>query len=107
MNYLRKQISPSATTLTDFYTVLSGVGNHTLIKTIIVCNRSATSTAFRISLAIRGAADAISQYWFYDAPILGNETLILDANFSIGYSDVVRVYASLATLTFNISGEEY
>lgn len=49
------QTNPSATTLTDSYTVPAAT--QAIVSSISVANRSAISTSFRISVAIAGAAD--------------------------------------------------
>jgi len=96
------QSNPSAATLTDAYTVPTSTQFR---GKVIVVNRSSTATSFRISLAPNGAADANSQYIAYDVPISGNN-VYESSEFFIDAADVVRVYATLATLTFNITGIE-
>lgn len=98
------QQNPSAATLTDAYTVPSATT--TVVSSITVCNRSSTATSFRISVAAAGAADNNKQYIAYDMPIEGNELVALTLGISLGTTDVVRVYATLATLSFNIFGQE-
>ena len=98
------QTSPSAASLTDSYTVPAVT--KTTVSTITVANRSATATSFRISVAKAGAADALQQYLFYDVPILGNDTFAATIGITLETTDVVRVYATLATLSFNIFGIE-
>jgi len=98
------QSAPAATTLTDAYTVpgaTSAIGS-----SITVCNRSATPTSFRISVAIAGAADATKQYIAFDVPIAANESKSFTIGPTLGAADVVRVYATLATVTFQIFGVE-
>lgn len=98
------QSNPVATTLTDAYTVPAATS--VIVSTITVANRSATATSFRISVAIAGAADANQQYIAYDVPIAGNETISLTIGVTLAATDKVRVYATLATLSFNIFGVE-
>lgn len=98
------QSNPSATTLTDAYTVPSATT--TVISTITITNRSATATSFRISVAVAGAADDNKQYIAYDVPISGNETIAYTMGITLSAADIVRVYATLATLSFNIFGVE-
>jgi len=98
------QTAPSATTLTDSYTVPGAT--QAVVSSVVVCNRSATATSFRISVAVAGAADATKQYLYYDVPIAGNDTFVATIGVSLGAADVVRVYATLATLSFNVFGAE-
>lgn len=98
------QVNPSATTLTDAYTVPSATS--AVISTITVANRSATPTSYRISVAVAGAANNDKQYIAYDAAIGANEVVSYTIGISLAATDVVRVYATLATLSFNIFGVE-
>lgn len=98
------QSNPLAATLTDAYTVAAST--QVIVSTITVANRSATATSFRISVAINGAADSNEQYVAYDVPIGGNETIALTLGITIDATDKIRVYATLATLSFNIFGVE-
>lgn len=94
------QLAPSAASLTDMHTCPDGVGE---IGHLIVCNRSATPTSFRVSIARDGATDATSQYLAYDRAILGNAIERVEG-ICLTSDDVVRAYATLATLTFTLSG---
>lgn len=99
-----KQSKPSATTLTDLYTVPALTS--AICSTITVCNQSATGTSFRISVAPVGAADATSQYLYYDIAIAGNDTFAATLGFALATTDVVRVYNTLATLSFSLFVQE-
>jgi len=98
------QTNPAAATLTDSYTCPAAT--QTIVSSITVCNRSATPTSFRISVAINGAADNNVQYIAFDVPIGANEAIAFTLGITIDATDVIRVFATLATLTFNIYGVE-
>ena len=98
------QSNPSAATSTDLYTVPSST--EAVISTIVVCNRSSTATSFRISVAVDGAALSDEQYLYYDIAIGGNDTFVATLGITLGDTDKIRVYATLATLSFNASGTE-
>lgn len=98
------QANPSATTLTGAYTVPAST--QTIISTVVVTNRSATPTTFRLSVAVAGAADSNEQYIAYDVAIGANETISLTLGITMDATDVLRVYATLATLSFNVFGVE-
>lgn len=98
------QSNPAATTLTDAYTVPGST--YAIVSSVTVCNRSATPTTFRLAVAPAGAVAANQHYLAYDAEILANETWVLTLGVTLQGSDVVRVYATLATLSFNVFGEE-
>ena len=98
------QSDPSAATLTDAYTVPAST--EAVISSIIVANRSGTGTSFRLNIAIAGAVAANEQYIAYDTAIGGNETKSFTLGITLAATDKVRVYATLATLSFNIFGVE-
>lgn len=98
------QSKPAATTLTDAYTVPGAT--QAVVSTITISNQSATATAYRISVAVAGAVDTAAQYIAYDVAIAGNATHALTLGITLGAADVVRVYNTLATLSFNIFGVE-
>jgi ribosomal protein S2 len=98
------QSNPSAATLTDIYTVPGSTS--TVVSTIVVCNRSAVATSFRISIQVANAADDNKQYLYYDVIIPGNDTFTLTLGITLATTDVIAVYATLATLSFNIFGSE-
>ena len=98
------QSNPSAATLTTLYTVpavTTAVGS-----SITICNRSATATSFRLAVRPAGAAIANEQYIYYDVAIGGNDTFIATIGITLATTDVVSVYATLATLSFNLFGTE-
>lgn len=98
------QVNPSAATLTTGYTVPAATS--AVVSTVTVANRSAVATSFRLSVAVAGAADNNIQYLAYDVAINGNETQTFTLGLTLATTDVLRVYATLATLSFNIFGVE-
>lgn len=98
------QVKPVAATLTDAYTVPAVT--QTVVSTITVANQSATPTAFRLSVAVAGAADNVKQYLAFDVPIAGNETKTFTLGLTLGAADVLRVYNTLAMVSFNVFGIE-
>ncbi len=98
------QTKPTAATLTDSYTVPAATS--AVVSTITVCNQSGTPTTYRLSIAVAGAADTTKQYLAYDAPIAGNESRTFTLGVTLATTDVVRVYATLATVSFNVFGVE-
>ena len=98
------QVKPNATTLTTLYTVPGATS--ALATSIVVCNQSAVETKFRVSIAVAAAADNTKQYLYYDAEIAGNDTFIATMAIGMETTDLVRVYATLATLSFTLLGME-
>lgn len=98
------QVSPSATTETALYTVPAATS--AVASSVIVCNRSAVLSTFRISIAVGGAATATKDYIYYDLPIGANDTFIATIGVTLAATDVVRVYASNTNLSFSLYGSE-
>ncbi len=98
------QSDPTAATLTAIYTVPAAT--EAVVSTFVVCNRSATPTTFRMSVAPLGAADANLHYQYFDRYIGANDTFAATFGITLAATDVVRVYATLATLSFSLHGVE-
>lgn len=99
------QLDLTTTALTDLYTV--GASTEAVISTVVIANRSATGTTFR--LAIRTSGDAISNkhYIAYDVPIAANDSTTLTLGITLQATDVVSVSAADADfLSVNIFGTE-
>lgn len=98
------QLTPAATTVTDLYTV--GAGKSATVSSITVCNRAATAATFRVSVAAAGAADALSQYIFYDQAIDANSTFVVTIGITLAATDEIRVYTSTANFSITAFGVE-
>jgi len=98
------QLVPSATTLTDLYAVPAST--NTIVSSVIVCNRGVTASTFRISVAASGAADATSQYLYYDFSVPANDSFVATIGITLAAADVLRIYASSTNLSFVAFGIE-
>ncbi len=98
------QSDPSATTLTTIYTVPAST--EAIISSLTICNRSGTATSFRIAMSPGGGAVANEDYIYYDLPISGNDTFIATIGPTLEAASILRIYATLATLSFNVYGTE-
>lgn len=98
------QAALAATTLTDVYTV--PVSTSTVVSTITVCNRDSVAATIRLSVAIAGAADSTKQYLIYGTTCPGNETIWITIGATLAATDVLRAWASAATVSVNVFGEE-
>ena len=98
------QVHPSATTATTLYTVPSAT--QSIVSTLTVTNQTATAGTYRISLRVAAAADNAKQYIAYDVSLPGNATDTLTLGVTLGATDVITVYASAATFSFNAFGSE-
>ena len=100
------QSNPSATTVTTLYTVPSAT--QAVVSTIAVANQAASSGTYRI--IIQQAADVASvvakQYIAYDSAITANNSTMITIGVTLAASDVIKVYASSATMSFQAFGTE-
>lgn len=101
---ITKQAAPNATTETDLYTVPALTT--CVISSIVVCNRGATATTFRISHSVGGGATANKDYLYYSVIIPPNDTFIATVGPTLNAADKIRVYAGNASLSFTAYGEE-
>jgi hypothetical protein len=98
------QSNPAATTATTLYTVPAAT--QAIVSTITVCNQTATAGTYRIAVRVAGAALAAAQYLAFDVSLPGNATDTLTLGVTLGATDVITVYASAATFSFNAFGSE-
>ena len=98
------QSAPGAATSTTLYTCPSST--QTVLSYIAVVNRSTTPTAYRLGIDVNGAGDSNEDYQHYDTPIGANETHYVMHGATLDASDLIRCYATLATLTFTAHGQE-
>jgi len=99
-----EQSAPAATTETDLYTVPAAT--EAVISSLVVCNRGATPTTFRMYVRVGGAAVDNKQYLYYDIDINQKDTFIGTIGITLAATDVITVYAGNANLSFNLFGVE-
>jgi glucose-6-phosphate dehydrogenase assembly protein OpcA len=98
------QSDPVAATLTTLYTVPAATS--AIVSSVTVCNRSAVATSFRIAVRPAGAAIANQHYLAFDVPIAANEAMSFTLGVTLATTDVLSIFATLATLSFNAYGVE-
>ena len=98
------QSNPSATTATTLYTVPSAT--QTIVSTITVCNQAATAGTYRIAVRPAGATLAAQHYVVFDASLPANTADTLTLGITLNATDVLTVYASSASFSFNAYGSE-
>ena len=98
------QSNPAATTATTLYTVPSATS--TIISTITVCNQTSTAATYRIAVRPAGATLAAQHYVAYDVSLPGNATDTLTLGVTLATTDIVTVYTSATTVSFNAYGSE-
>jgi hypothetical protein len=97
------QSNPAATTATTLYTCPAAT--QTVISSITICNQS-TSGTYRIAVRPNGATLSLEHYVVFDATISANSTVAYTLGITIDASDIVTVYASSASMSFNAFGSE-
>ena len=98
------QVNPSATTATTAYTVPSST--ETVVSSIMICNAGGSPATYRLAVRPNGATLANQHYLVYDSSIAPQSTDTLTLGITLDASDVVTVYASSATVAFNLFGSE-
>jgi hypothetical protein len=98
------QSNPAATTATTLYTVPAS--SSAVISTITVCNQAASAGSYRVAVRPAGATLAAQHYVAYDVVIAANDTTALTLGLTLAATDIVTVYASAATMSFNAYGSE-
>jgi hypothetical protein len=98
------QVNPAATTATTLYTVPSAT--QAVISTIVIANQTATAATFRIAVRPAGATLAAIHYVAYDITVGASDSTALTLGLTLAATDVLTVYASTATVSFNAYGSE-
>ena len=98
------QSNPSATTLTTLYTV--GASTSAVVSTIMICNQASTAATYRIAVSPAGATAEAKHYVVYGATVAASDATALTLGITLATTDVIRVYASSATLSFSAFGSE-
>ena len=98
------QSAPAATTETTLYTVPASTA--TVVSSLVVANRGAAVASFRVSVSVGGGATATKDYLYYDVLLPPADTFVFTGGITLATTDVMRVYASSANLSFNLFGEE-
>jgi hypothetical protein len=98
------QLYPSSAVLSTLYTAPALTS--AVCSSIVICNISATQTTFRIAVRPGGATISNEMYLYYDLPLAGNDTFIATIGISLEAGDVISVYSTLGTLSYNAFGQE-
>lgn len=96
------QLAPAATTLSDLVTI--STGQSAFCTSLLVTNRDAAATTFRVAVRRSGNTISNEHYIYYDLPINGNDTFESTVGITLNGTDVVTVYAGSANLSFNLFG---
>ena len=98
------QINPATTTNTTLYTVPASTS--VVSSTLNVANQGTSSATYRIAVRPAGATLEAKHYIAYDTTILGNNSIAITIGLTLAATDVITVYASSSTVSFNLFGSE-
>ena len=98
------QSNPSATTATTLYTVPASTS--TIVSTITIANLAGAAATYRISVRPAGGVQTNAMYIAYDVTVGALDTTTITLGITLATTDVITVYASTATLSFNAYGSE-
>ena len=90
---------PAASTLTTLYTVPAST--QAVVSTINVCNTASADATYRIAVVPNGVSITNANYIVYNATIAGNETVAFTQGITMDSGDLLRVFASSASVAFN------
>ena len=94
--------------IANIQTILYAVPANTSVvaSTLNICNQGNTSSTFRIAVQPANATLSAKHYIAYDTVIPALDTIGLTIGMSLATTDVVSVYASANTMSFNLFGSE-
>jgi len=99
------QLDLTTTSLTTLYTCPSST--ETVISTVIIANRNASPTTFRLAIRVDGDAISNQHYIAYDVPVGANDSTTLTLGITLKATDVVSAQAGTADrLSVNAFGAE-
>jgi hypothetical protein len=96
------QLNPSATTATTLYT--TPALTQTIVSSIVVTNQAGSGGSYRIAIRPNGETLAAKHYIAYDRAIAANATETHTIGITVDADDIVTVYASSASISFNAFG---
>jgi glucose-6-phosphate dehydrogenase assembly protein OpcA len=98
------QNNPAATTNTTLYTVPASTA--AVVSTITICNQASSAATYRIAIRPAGATIDPKHYIVYGATVAASDSTALTLGITLATTDVITIYASTATLSFNAYGSE-
>lgn len=99
--YLRKNLTPSATTETTIYTVPAA--NTAVVSSLRVTNRNASAAALSINVYPSGGATAFALLKTYSLPTNQTMDVFSGVPCILETGDALKVTSSVATVDFHMS----
>ena len=98
------QVAPTAAAATTLYTVPGAT--QAIVSTINVVNTGGAADRVRIAIRIAGATLAVEDYIVYDLSLSPTATFTYTSGVTLAATDVVTVYSTNGTSSFNAFGSE-
>jgi hypothetical protein len=98
------QVAPGATTDTTLYTVPAAT--EAVISTIVVANRAAVTSTYRIAVRPNAETLANQHYIAFDVIVAAGDSTSLTLGLTLAAADVITVRSSSADLSFSAFGSE-
>lgn len=98
------QSYPTAATATTLYTVPSAT--QTVVSTITICNQSINADTIRVAIRINGATLEVNDYIMFEEPVAGYSMVSLTAGLTLSAGDIITIYSTNGTCSFNAFGSE-
>jgi hypothetical protein len=98
------QLVPTANTLSTLYTVPSNT--QVVTSNIHVCNSGSAIATVRIAVRPDGEEIELKHYLFFGLTVSANDTIQLGDGITMDASDILSVWASTASVSFNLSYAE-
>jgi len=98
------QLAPAAQTLSTLYQVPSATS--AVCSTLVIANTGTAATTARVAVRPAGASIDVKHYIIYDVLVASGDSTFLTLGISLATTDIVSVYANLATLSFSLFGTE-
>ena len=98
------QLEPAGQTLSTLYRVPADT--QAVISNIHACNLGTTSASIRVAVRPDGASIADQHYLFFGLMITANDTIEFGHGITMDASDVLSVWSSSGSVSFNLSYAE-
>lgn len=99
--YLRKYLSPAATTETEIYTV--PIANSTMVSSLRVTNGNASTAGLTVSLYPNGGGTGYYLLKSYSLPTNGTMDVFSGVVCNLEATDVIKVTSTVADVDFVLS----
>lgn len=98
------QVAPTADTDTTLYTVPAATS--TVVSSLTIANRGATTATFRVAVRPTGEALANQHYVYYGVSVPSGDAFAATLGVTLAATDVITVRGSTNDLSFGLFGEE-